>query len=119
MRRWTLIVIAGLLAAGCGKEETAQDSAQADQALAQSNLDTNDLTAIDAASGADSNMAADIDYANMALNEEDDANADGARSSPTRRTSRSSAPSRTEPAEDRPAPAANETAPPEPDDGAL
>ena len=118
MRRWTLIVIAGLVAAGCGKEETAQDSAQADQALAQSNLDTNDLTAIDAASGADSNMAADIDYANMVLNEDEGGNAGtGNASTPRRPSSRSSSPPASAPAEERPA-ATNDTAPPEPEDGA-
>lgn len=70
MRGVLLALGAALLASGCGEEKVAQDSGQADRQLARDDLQTNDLTAIDAASGADANMAADIDIANMALDEE-------------------------------------------------
>lgn len=64
------LVLAASLAA-CGKEEIADDSGALEQALARDDLETNDLTAIDAASAHDANMAADIDPAEFA-------NADGA-----------------------------------------
>ena len=64
------LVLAASLAA-CGKEEVADDSGALEQALARDDLETNDLTAIDAASAHDANMAADIDPAEFA-------NADGA-----------------------------------------
>ena len=113
MRRRILALAALLAASACGKEPAAQDARQADQALARDNLDSNDLTAIDAASGADSNMAADIDFTNMALNA-DDESAPANRAAP-RQTS--PAPGRSPQRDDSP-PAANETAPPETEDGA-
>lgn len=60
-----------LALAGCGKQDVADDSGAIEQALARDDLETNDLTAIDAASAADANMAADIDPAEFG-------NADGA-----------------------------------------
>ncbi|HET9356398.1 MAG TPA: hypothetical protein VFO42_09580 [Sphingomicrobium sp.] len=113
MRR-EMIALAFMLSAlaACDKQPAAQDVRQADQELARDNLDSNDLTAIDAVSGADSNMAADIDFANMALNTDDEA--ESADRQPARRA-------RAAPAErgdsDQPA-AANDSQPPETDDGA-
>lgn len=113
MRRETFAIAAALvLLCGCDKEPAAQDARSADQQLASDNLDSNDLTAIDAASGADSNMAADIDFTNLALDEgEDDEPAN--RQSPRR--------PRPAPAErnvSEAKPAAGESTPPETDDGA-
>ena len=113
MRR-EMIALAVLLSAlaACDKQPAAQDVRQADQELARDDLDSSDLTAIDAVSGADSNMAADIDFSNMALNADDEAE-------PANR--QSGRRSRAAPAEradsDSPA-AANESQPPETDDGA-
>ena len=119
MRRWTFALAAVAALTACNKEQAAQDVRQTDQELASDDLTTNDLTAIDAASGADSNMAADIDVANMALNLEDEEGSATDRSSGSRRPSPartgespSSAPDESD------APATNETAPPETDDGA-
>ena len=114
MRRRILALAAALLAtAACDKEPAAQDARQADQALARDDLESADLTAIDAASGADSNMAADIDFTNMALNGDDDAEPAN-RSAPRRPRP---APAGSTEREQRP-PAANEDAPPETEDGA-
>ncbi len=114
MRRRMLAIAAALWAlAACDKEPTAQDVRSADQDLARDDLETNDLTAIDAASGADSNMAADIDFTNMALNEDGEAEP-GNRSSPRRARP---APAGPTDREDRAAPA-NDSAAPETDDGA-
>ena len=115
MRRGILaLTIAAAATAACDDKPTTQDQRTADQALARDNLETNDLTAIDAASGADSNMAADIDIANMALNEgEGEADEPADRQSPRN--------PRPKPAE-RPStddtPPANTTEPPETEDGA-
>ncbi len=49
------------LLAACGGDKAAKDPRQVDQALATDDLEVNDLTAIDAISGADANMAADVD----------------------------------------------------------
>ena len=114
MRRRMFALCAAVLAvAACDKEPVAQDVRSADQELARDDLESNDLTAIDAASGADSNMAADIDFTNMALNEDQDGSPAN-RSTPRR--------ARPAPAEssDRDAnpPSTNDSEPPETDDGA-
>lgn len=117
MLRWTLAATAALALAGCGEKQAAQDSGQADQELARDNLSVNDLTAIDAASGADSNMAADIDFTNMTLNDGDErpsADRDSERRAPTARTAEPASDS----ADDERSNSTNETAPPEPEDGA-
>ena len=112
-RRMFALCAAVLVMAACDEEPAAQDVRSADQELARDDLDSNDLTAIDAASGADSNMAADIDFTNIALNEEDD-------SAPANRQSpRRSSPAPTQSARQGEEPAAaNESEPPETDDGA-
>jgi hypothetical protein len=118
MRRWTLALAVVALAA-CNKEQAAQDVRQTDRELASDDLMTNDLTAIDAVSGADSNMAADIDVANMALNLDEDESSSGRRDSAPRRSGQArtgEAASNT--ADEAEAPATNETSPPQPEDGA-
>lgn len=75
-------------AAGCKEKPAAEGQQAPDQAFERDALDSNDLTAIDAASGAASNMAADLDIANMAL-DDDAANASegGRRTAPRRERS--------------------------------
>lgn len=113
MRRPTVILAAALLASACDKEPAAQDVRQTDQQLARDNLESNDLTAIDAASGADSNMAADLDIASLANTsvEDEDASANRQARPPVR------APS-PRPAPDEGNGGAEESPPPEPEDGA-
>ena len=113
MRRGILaLTIAAAAIAACDDKPTTQDQRTADQALARDNLETNDLTAIDAASGADSNMAADIDIANMTLNEgEADETAD-------RQPPRTARPKPAERPSADDTPPANTTEPPETEDGA-
>lgn len=71
MIRFAYALVLAVSLAGCGKQEAADDSGTLEQALARDDLETNDLTAIDAASAHDANMAADIDPAEFG-------NADGA-----------------------------------------
>lgn len=118
MRRWTF-ALAVIALTACNKEQAAQDVRQTDKELASDDLMANDLTAIDAVSGADSNMAADIDVANMALNFDDEDGSSGNRQTSPRRSGTSgSGDSSTRPAEQEEAPATNEQAPAQPDDGA-
>jgi len=119
MRRWTFALAIVALAA-CNKEQAAQDVRQTDRELASDDLISNDLTAIDAASGADSNMAADIDVANMALNNLDDeeGSSGGSKSATRRSASPRTGDSTSNAASEAETPATNETSPPEPDDGA-
>ena len=113
MRRETFALAAALvMLAACDKEPAAQDARSADQQLASDTLDSNDLTAIDAASGADSNMAEDIDFTNMALNEDEDGET-GNRQSPRRPR-----PAPAERGDSDAEPAAAESSPPETEDGA-
>ena len=118
MRSW-IFALAVVALSGCNKEQAAQDVRQTDQELASDDLATNDLTAIDAASGADSNMAADIDVANMAL-EIDDDNGTASREPASRRPrpARTGVTPSSETNEDEAPSTTNETAPPQPDDGA-
>ncbi|WP_118856954.1 hypothetical protein [Sphingomonas mesophila] len=101
-----IIALAALAAAGCDKKPAAQDVRQADEQLAADNLDSNDLTAIDAASGADANMAADIDIANIAADVEEDGEAS---------TGNRTAPRRPRPAAPRAQPASEPAQPAEPE----
>ena len=55
--------------AACGDQSTANQSGAADQVLADDRLTGNDLTAIDAVSGSDANMAADVEFNAIDLNE--------------------------------------------------
>lgn len=112
--RGEMIALAVMLSAlaACDKQPAAQDVRQADQELARDDLDSNDLTAIDAASGADSNMAADIDFTNMALN------GDNESQPANRQSSRRPRPAPTERDDSDSPAAANASQPPETDDGA-
>ena len=86
MRYLVLAFAASSLAlAGCGKKEATGNTSAMDQAVSAQDFATNDATAIDAATGADANMAADVEF-NVVENV-DDGNAaaplsNGSRSKP-------------------------------------
>jgi hypothetical protein len=74
-----LILLAGtaLAISACNKEQPTANTTNVDQDLAAQNMSANDTTSIDAATGEDSNMAADVNYtvneADNAGNDEDSA----------------------------------------------
>ncbi len=61
--RYVVIALAAssLALAGCGKKEATGNTSALDEAVSAEDFATNDATAIDAATGADANMAADVD----------------------------------------------------------
>ena len=62
MRLAVLALAASALAlSACGKKETTGNTSAVDQAVSAEDFATSDATAIDAALGADANMAADVD----------------------------------------------------------
>jgi hypothetical protein len=62
MRTLVLALAASSLAlSGCGKKEATGNTSGLDEALSARDFATSDATAIDAATGADANMAADVD----------------------------------------------------------
>jgi hypothetical protein len=67
MRASTLILLAVLPLSACGGDTAANDTSNVDQDLAAEQIVTNDVTAIDAATGADANIAADVEI-NMPTN---------------------------------------------------
>ena len=73
MRRLILVASAALAIAACGKKNETDTAVNADQELAVQNITANDTTAIDAVTGDDANMAADVDYT---INETDNIAAD-------------------------------------------
>lgn len=107
MRLVPLIIAASLALAGCGKEQATGNTSALDQAVTAEDFETNDVTAIDAATGAAANMAADVDF-NMIGNEDAGDSRPAAPGSPRRQReapqSSDSAPAA------RPAPAAGEPA---------
>jgi hypothetical protein len=58
--------------AGCGKEEAAGNLSGPDEAVSAAGPSNGDVTSIDAATGSDANMAADVDI-NQVEDSEDDA----------------------------------------------
>jgi hypothetical protein len=109
MRHLILFSLACLSVAACGKDESQQDIQQVDQALANDNLVDNDLTAIDAITGSDAGMAADVDPSTWDREDGERAEGGNADSSP-RRSSESPRSRPTPPAESQ-APASNDPAP--------
>jgi hypothetical protein len=65
------LAVSSLTLAGCGKKQEAANTAALDQSVSAEDFATNDVTAIDAATGADANMAADVDI-NLVDNAGDD-----------------------------------------------
>ena len=79
--RLALVAIAASLAlTGCGKEQTAANSNALGETVTAEDFATNDATAIDAATGADANMAADVDINLIGNDAEDGGNATTTRS---------------------------------------
>jgi len=84
MRAVILIAAAALSLAACRNNDQADNTANVDENLSAENAVSNDVTAIDAVTGEDANMAADVNYINAGdLNA--DATANG--TSPTRKHS--------------------------------
>ena len=106
MRAVILAGVAALALASCGGNDTTQEGAAGEENVASEVVSTNDVTAIDAATGEAANMAADVDYMPEALDDEPGNGAGTNTSAPARRT----APARTQPRPAAPATPAAEPA---------
>jgi hypothetical protein len=62
MRALILVAVSALAVAACGKSGSVDNTTNIDQVLAAQNISANDTTAIDAATGDDANMAADMNF---------------------------------------------------------
>jgi hypothetical protein len=62
MRALILIAVSTLAVSACGKSGSVDNTTNIDQVLAAQNISANDTTAIDAATGDDANMAADMNF---------------------------------------------------------
>jgi hypothetical protein len=80
------LTAASLALAGCGKKEATGNTSALDEAVSAEDFATNDATAIDAATGADANMAADVEI--TVINNLDDGNGSATTSSGARSTAR-------------------------------
>jgi hypothetical protein len=98
MRIVILALAASSLAlAGCGKKAATGNTSAIDQAVSAEDFATNDATAIDAATGADANMAADVDI-NVIENSDNGSASDASPRSKPRAQSASSNSDNAEPA---------------------
>ena len=66
MRASILIAGTALALTGCGDNGQSGNAANIDQSLSAGAITSNDVTAIDAVTGADANMAADVNYLDAA-----------------------------------------------------
>lgn len=111
MRPAALALAVSMLAlAACGEKESTGNTAAVDEALTARDFATNDATAIDAATGADANMAADVDI-NFGSNAGDGVG-NAASSRPTSRERRPSGATNTTNASEPATPAPAPTTPP-------
>jgi hypothetical protein len=62
MRALILVAGAALTISACNNEQPTANTTNVDQDLAAQNISANDTTSIDAATGEDANMAADVNY---------------------------------------------------------
>jgi len=62
MRALILVAGAALTISACNKDEPTANTTNVDQDLIAQNISANDTTSIDAATGEDANMAADVNY---------------------------------------------------------
>ena len=62
MRALILVAGAALMISACKNEQPIANTSNVDQDLAAQNVSANDTTSIDAATGEDANMAADVNY---------------------------------------------------------
>ena len=75
MRALILVAGAALTISACNKDQPTANTTNVDQDLAAQNISANDTTSIDAATGEDANMAADVNYTlNESNNLDDDGN---------------------------------------------
>jgi hypothetical protein len=109
MRILILALAASALAlSGCGKKEATGNTTALDEGASAQDFATNDVTAIDAATGADANMAADvqINYSNDTSEDAGSANSTGlARSRPRRSEASNNSSDTAEPAQPSATPA--------------
>ena len=68
MRPLILVATAALALSGCGSNDQTDKAQNVDENLTAENIVSNDVTAIDAVTGDAANMAADVDYSNLADN---------------------------------------------------
>ena len=74
MRALILIAGAALTVSACNNDQPTANTTNVDQDLAAQNISANDTTSIDAATGEDANMAADVNFTvNDADNADDNA----------------------------------------------
>ena len=62
MRALILVAGAALTISACNNEQPTANTTNVDHDLAAQNVSANDTTSIDAATGEDANMAADVNY---------------------------------------------------------
>jgi hypothetical protein len=62
MRALILVASTALTISACNKDEPTANTTNVDQDLVAQNISANDTTSIDAATGEDANMAADVNY---------------------------------------------------------
>ena len=62
MRALILVAGAALTVSACNNDQPTANTTNVDQDLAAQNVSANDTTSIDAATGEDANMAADVNY---------------------------------------------------------
>ena len=62
MRALALIAASAFAIAGCGQDQVVENTANIDEAATAEGISTNDTTAIDAATGEDAAMAADVNF---------------------------------------------------------
>lgn len=109
MRSPICIGLAALILGGCGGGDGAGNDAATERNVTSEVAPTNDVTAIDAATGQAANMAADVDYLPADLNQAN-ASSDSAASNPPARPPRPSPPARPPAAEPRGSDAADDPA---------
>ena len=107
MRALILIAGAALALGGCRNNDQAGNTVNLDQALSAENIASNDVTAIDAVTGADANMAADVNYIDVP---QDNSDSGGAPSKNARTSEASGTSALTSNASEAPAPTGNAAA---------
>jgi hypothetical protein len=84
-----LIVLATALAlSACGNNDQTDKTQNVDENMTAENIVSNDVTAIDAVTGDAANMAADVDYSNLADNSLDNMLNDSGSAKPAARAPR-------------------------------
>jgi hypothetical protein len=68
MRALIPVLTAALALTACGNNDQTDNNQNVDENLTAENIVSNDVTAIDAVTGDAANMAADVDYSNLADN---------------------------------------------------